>query len=330
MTSPLHPLRLWIPFALLVCGACQPDDSGSDDDQTTDDDASATDDDEADCPPAADFPVLSPDPANEAWEDPFVEATCEGEFLVVRSNGIPAYEFVPVTPNDLQAQDHEWAVTLSPSLAKSMTDIPLLGVAGFAVNGLPIYGPNEAEFPDPYGDPIYNAIVDDCLGHTGGVGDYHYHALLVECVLLEYGVVAGDPSPVIGYAMDGFPIRGPWGCLDVECEETVEFRSSWEQTGDPTTYAWDNYAFVEKKDPQYLDRCNGRVEPDGSYSYHATEAFPYILGCYAGTPSDDAGGGGTGGEEVIDCADAAPGTPCCGDDVCDGPETADNCPADCE
>ncbi len=35
------------------------------------------------------------------------------------------------------------------------------------------------------------------------------------------------------------------------------------------------------------------------------------------------------GDEPISCEDAQPGMPCCGDDVCDGPETADNCPVDC-
>jgi hypothetical protein len=33
--------------------------------------------------------------------------------------------------------------------------------------------------------------------------------------------------------------------------------------------------------------------PDGSY--HATSAFPCILGCFGGTPSDGAGAGQPGG-----------------------------------
>ena len=35
------------------------------------------------------------------------------------------------------------------------------------------------------------------------------------------------------------------------------------------------------------------------------------------------------GNEPIDCADAQPGMPCCGDAICDGPETAENCAVDC-
>jgi hypothetical protein len=48
-------------------------------------------------------------------------------------------------------------------------------------------------------------------------------------------------------------------------------------------------------DPNILDPCNGRVGPDGVYRYHATTTFPYVLGCYRGTPSDSAGAGDPGG-----------------------------------
>ena len=29
---------------------------------------------------------------------------------------------------------------------------------------------------------------------------------------------------------------------------------------------------------------NGRTRPTGEYVYHATDTFPYLLGCYRGTP----------------------------------------------
>ncbi|HCP48405.1 MAG TPA: hypothetical protein DIU15_20375, partial [Deltaproteobacteria bacterium] len=180
-----------------------------------------------------------------------------------------------------------------PEVADVVTEIPLLGDAGVAVNGLPFYGPNEGAFPDPYGDPIFNQLADDCQGHTAGQGDYHFHALLVEC--LSSGALAGEPSPLLGYAFDGFPIYGPMGCLNECCSEVVEMKSSWVQVGDPETYAWDAYEFQERDDPQYLDQCNGRIGPDGSYRYHATADFPYIVACYRGTPTDGSGVNGAGG-----------------------------------
>ncbi len=307
-------------FFLLVACATDPKDAADD---------TAAETPLEDCAAAELFPTLTADPANSDYPAPELEAGCEGDELVVRSNGIPWYEFVPLTPNELMAVDNEWRVPLEPVAAEAPTEIPLLGVVAFVLVGLPAYGPNEAEFPDPYGDPVYNQIVDDCGGHTGGVGDYHLHAADTVCATMS-DAVAGEPSPVIGFALDGYPIYGPMGCLDAACAEVVELRSGWNQIGDPTTYAWDAYSFVASDDAAVLDQCNGRIQPDGTYGYHATSTFPYVLGCYHGVVAADGDtDDGGGGPEVIDCADAEPGMPCCGDDVCDGPETADNCPADC-
>ncbi|MBT9557680.1 MAG: YHYH protein, partial [Myxococcales bacterium] len=200
----------------------------------------------------------------------------------------------------------------------------------------PFYGPNEGPTPDPYGDPVYNGIMDDCLGHTAQAGDYHFHAFLDECL-----GGAGDldtPSPILGYALDGFPIYGPYGCVDAACTQVVEFQSSWEQTGDPTTYAWDNHAYVAKAGTQYLDQCNGRTGPDGKYRYHATAGFPYLLGCYRGTPSTTTGGGGetsctTAADCTGKCAAGALGCTCFtkmdGAKVCRPTcTTAADCPAE--
>jgi hypothetical protein len=289
-----------------------------------------------------DFPAA----AGADYPDPMVQATCEGDELVVVSNGIPNFEFQAITPAGLSAQDYEWRIPLDPEPAAEMTDVPLLGVTGFAVNGLPFYGPNEGEFPDPFGDPVYNMIVDFCLGHTAQRGDYHFHAVLEECVL---GADPGDgPSPIIGFALDGFPIYGPRGCLDAECNEVVAMQSSWETTGDPTTYAWDaNACTAESCDAgqgEFLDRCNGRVGPDGRYAYHITSTFPYILGCYRGTAThaggqgngQPPGGGGEGGggegggagtcENDRDCRADCVGDSC----VCSPtPEGGNRCHVEC-
>ena len=37
-----------------------------------------------------------------------------------------------------------------------------------------------------------------------------------------------QPSPVLGYALDGFPVYGNRGCADAECSRVVSFKSSWE------------------------------------------------------------------------------------------------------
>jgi hypothetical protein len=233
-----------------------------------------------DCPQSAHFPELAAHPANGAYADPFVRVSCDATSLTVESNGMPTYEYVDMTPNGLAPQDWTWSIPLTPTLAATPTDIPLLGAAAFTVTGLPIFGPNEGAFPDPYGDPVYNGIVDECLGHTAQGGMYHDHALVQRCILA--GVADDAPDEVVGYALDGFPIHGPWACVDSACTDTVEMQSGWEQTGDPTTYAWDAHTYTGGSDATVLDACNGHVGPEGDYHYHATAGFPYVLGCYKG------------------------------------------------
>jgi hypothetical protein len=315
--------RALLPLTLLFA-LCAPGCPGAadDDDASNDDDVAGDDDDAAACAQAATILDVTNAPgAGAGYPAPELAASCQGGELVVTGNGIPTYMFVSTTPNPLQETQHEYRITLTPQLAGQPTAIPLLGLAGFAVNGMPWFGPNEGPMPDPYGDPIYNGIVDGCSGHTAA--EYHNHALVQKCLTQE-GAASSTPwtlpdpdpttpSPIIGWALDGFPIYGPYGCLDSSCAEVAEMKSSWEQTGDPSTYAWDNHAYVERDEPEYLDPCNGRVQPDGTYGYHATATFPYILGCYAGTVD---GGGGPGDDDDDD-----------GPTPCDDPsDCVDECP----
>jgi hypothetical protein len=287
--------------------------------------------------------------AGDGYPAPQLAVECVDGEVRVTSNGIPHYRFVRITPNDLAAQNHVFTFPQFPEVADSPTDIPLLGTAGVAVNGVPFYGPNEAERPDPFGDPVANQIMDMCEGHTAARGDYHFHALPEGCLSLD-PPPAEAPSPILGFALDGFPIYGPRGCVDAGCNDVIEFKSSWEHQAPgrldcagaddcgrdetcaltvvdgvereaciPKTYAWDNNVYVEKADPQYLDRCNGRVGPDGTYRYHATATFPYIIGCYMGT-AEVPGMGGMGGmmmppdpmdpPPVAACADLMEGDAC--------------------
>ena len=239
------------------------------------------------CPIDNFLDVSNSDGAGLSYPKPYLNVYCDEEFVYVESNGIPHYTFVQTTPIPLSEQDYLWKIPLNPKTASQTSEIPLLDVIGFAVNGLPIYGPNEAERPDPYGDPVYNELLDSCLGHTAGRGDYHYHAFELSCLALNIGNY--KESPILGYALDGFPIYGPFGCVDDDCTEIIEFQSSWIRTGDPTTYAWDNHDYVPNSDPIYLDECNGRYDDKLGYHYRATENFPYLLGCYVGelTSSDN-------------------------------------------
>jgi hypothetical protein len=70
-------------------------------------------------------------------------------------------------------------------------------------------------------------------------------------------------------------------------------KSGYVKTGDPTKNTWDAYTYQVSKANNILDACNGRTQPDGTYGYHATTDFPYIIGCFTGTatlPKGRAGG----------------------------------------
>jgi hypothetical protein len=264
---------------------------------------------------------------------------CTATHFVVDTNGMPTYTFVPITPNPLVVSNQHYEITLDPQPAATTTDIPLLGTVAFAVNGLPIFGPNEGAMPaaEAFGDPIFNGIMDACLGHTAD--RYHYHSLLEKC-LTQMGLVSEpwtnpDPdatkaSPIVGWALDGFPIYGSRECTDAGCTSVVAVKSGYAQTGNPKTNAWEAYTWSDHPgDNTFLDECNGHTGSDGKYHYHVTAQFPYVLGCYRGTPNgagmgmpgEDGGmppdGGGMMGPKACttpaDCAptDCPPGSKGC-------------------
>jgi hypothetical protein len=231
--------------------------------------------------PTGSFPDLSKSVgAGDGYAKPSISVTCSKTELKVSSNGMISFAFEPKTPNALNTQDWNWSVPLNPAKAKSVTSIKnVLGTLGFTVSGLPVYGPTEGPMPpaQSYGDPIYNKIMDTCGGHTGPGREYHHHAitLVQQCNLSK--------QKILGYALDGFPIYTTLGCLDKKCVKTALMKSGYVKTGDPTTNSWDAYTFKTSKSTSVLDACNGRTQPDGTYGYHATTNFPYIIGCFTGT-----------------------------------------------
>ncbi len=226
------------------------------------------------------------------YPDPVLNVTCDGDNMVVQSNGIPTFEFVQITPNDLQAQNYTWIIPTTPVEASQPSDIPLLGAIGITVTGLPLFGPNEAP-RDDYGDPYLDGILDYCSGHTAQQGMYHFHAR-PDCLFTN---IDGNPWLVIGYAFDGYPIMAPYACTDASCSEIYKVDSSWQRIEDVRN-AWEAHEYVAGSGD--LDECNGMVGSDGQYRYYATDTFPYFLGCYHGVAetSNMMGGGNGGGQQA--------------------------------
>jgi hypothetical protein len=257
---------------------------------------------------------------NGEYEAPSLAVSWNSDYLIVKSNGIPTFEFVETTPAELRAQDYSWEIPLNPEPASSSSQVPLLGPIAITTTGLPIYGPNEGPFPHPFGDPYVNAILDYCHGHTARNGDYHFHAA-PEC-LIEHPDGTEEHYNVIGFAADGYPLIAHYKSVLDEAGEHVllngETQFDWlEQSGyvadknyqeniingdGTSTYAWNQYDYDPSLEGVTLDDGNGRhlteeltITTSGGeiisekdffgfdYGYFVVDVFPYFVARYRGS-----------------------------------------------
>ena len=181
-----------------------------------------------------------------------VSCTDGAEYFSIEASGVPDYDSNQTTPNEIAAQSWTVDFPLSPTCAEESEDVSQSrGEIAFTVNGIPIYGPSDANG----GDAIINEgpSMDDCEGHADEQCVYHHHSEPV-CVFGEgteitnYSESEGHP-PIVGFSLDGFAIYGI----------------------DP-----------EDREGENLDDCNGQFEEGRGYHYHMTDDYPYTIGCYAG------------------------------------------------
>ncbi|MFK7891883.1 MAG: YHYH protein [Granulosicoccus sp.] len=211
--------------------------------------------------------------ANAELDDPSVSATCEGDTVTVRANGIPDFPYIATSPGVPQGNDTEYVFPATPAPADQATEIPIVGAIGVAINGVPISGPTEGPGGDVNSRP---GGFNECGGHNGPTG-YHYHLFDVTgsdyCLFSETDV-ASEPV-LFGYALDGYPIFSG----------NTRYRSSW-YLSDAALYATDTWsAHAYSAGSGDLDQCNGRTDESGNYAYYTTDDFPYIMGCFRGDVS---------------------------------------------
>ena len=218
---------------------------------------------------------------NADLADPEVSATCDGDNVVVTSNGIPDYTYIETSPGSPAAGNYVFTIPATPTMADEVTDVPDLGTAAVALNGVPIYGPTEGTGGDVLS---LQGALSECGSHNGPTG-FHIHQILTtdntDC-LFTPAEVAAAPQ-LVGYAFDGYPI---YTGID-------QYTSSWELT-DESLFAsdtWAAHSYIEGSG----DQCNGLTDTDGNYAYYTTETFPYVIGCYSGVVDLAAAGGGGGG-----------------------------------
>lgn len=166
------------------------------------------------------------------------------ETLNVSTTGYPDHKWEKVNPNRPSKQNFNFKIPRYPKKASRATSVPSRGPIAVAVNGAVFFGPEDQEGKIA----LENHGLDSCRGHPAPTGVYHYHCT-PGCVHKD---ARNQHSPVIGYAFDGFKIYGLQG-----------------ERGRP---------------PKDLDQCNGHADKNRGYHYHTTEGFPFVLGCYRGTP----------------------------------------------
>lgn len=226
--------------------------------------------------------------------------------------------FVPV------AQTYTFKIPKNPSQQTgTQTTVPGGGSVGLAVNGVVFFGSRDADSYKSstnsnaangdgiwHGDAWYNegsSMDTSGSGHSTASGAYHYHATPITL----YSDPSTSHSPIIGYALDGYPIYGPFGysvatnssSSITRMTSSYQLRSITTRTvlpdgsasspaGPPVSTAFPLGMYVE--DYEYisglgeLDELNGRYcvtpeYPSGTYAYFISTdasgnpAYPYIL-----------------------------------------------------
>jgi hypothetical protein len=264
--------------------------------------------------------IVSPAPINEnlARVRPEVHsAIVRQQQVEVRSAGISLLYFGPLqTPANPVERLRQWRFLfpLRPTPQTGAHTNVRPDVVGVFVNGLPIY--NQFEAASYRGQNLWHfdaiAQADDGTlvagGRAGGTLQHGLALGLLERLIAD----ASSHSPLIGFALDGYPIYGPWGFANADGSgglrrlrsgyrlRQIKRRTHWpdgteltpSQCGPDVSEAFPLGTFVE--DYEYvtgtgeLDQFNGRFAktpeyPAGTYAYFlATDAagrlaYPYLL-----------------------------------------------------
>ena len=146
------------------------------------------------------------------------------------------------------------ALPAAPVVNATPACVPAGGPIAVTLTGVAVYNAFDAAGYDG----VAHEVQDGCHGHPDPSSTYHYHGLIQTCS--NDAGSATVNSSLIGYALDGFGVYGPW------------YNGKMLGTAD-------------------LDACHGTTSAvlwDGRlvtmYHYVSTYDFPYTIGCYRGTP----------------------------------------------
>ncbi len=230
----------------------------------------------------------------------------DGSSCTFATNAIPNHHFNDGDqgfPNSVAEQDDTFEISATPAIANQTTPLSLEIDNAILLNGVKVdilaagcfgvgdgkVGCNDMQQPWRY-DPMHAANgfrIDSHNAHSQPDGTYHYHGS-------PFALFADDSSkasPVIGFAADGFPIFGSYfeDPNQVVRKATTSYRLKIGNRPEGNENPGGSYDGSFRDDYEYveglgdLDECNG-MKTNDNYRYYITDGFPYVLGCFTGTP----------------------------------------------
>ncbi len=139
------------------------------------------------------------------------------------------FGYWPPGPACPTAQNNQLYIPLNPEPATDEVCETQLDIIGLWVNGVLVFNwgdgqsyNNERVWQNTAFDfEAYD--LDICPGHSAD-GKYHHHSYPT-CLGEQLGDDGSGPSPIIGYAADGYPIYGPWHDTGVLVESCWKVRN---------------------------------------------------------------------------------------------------------
>lgn len=248
---------------------------------------------------------------NVNWPNAVFNVDVSGDKRVITGNGLPINHTTGIfpiassepayaydrNPNSIKAQNINLSLPLNPTFASTPSCLPA-GAIAILTDGVVLFNPLDEVGRDA---PAYETIDDQCDAHPQQQGIYHHHNI-PSCILAKTG--GANISTLVGYAYDGFGIY-------------VERDKNGNLLTNPN-----------------LDECHGRtskVNWNGNlvemYHYVGTLEYPYVVGCFKGTPvQTDQSGGQTGGTSSSGGDQQGGGTPPTGAvNACSGKSSGSSC-----
>ena len=235
-------------------------------------------------------------------------------YVVVRSAGISLRYFGPLQPSPVAAEglrEFVYRIPIHPQPETGRHARVPMEVIGAFVNGLPIYNHFEALSFNGGNLWHYDAVAynDDGTLTSGGHPRLGLTHPAAPGMLEQLVKDNSRHSPLIGFALDGYPVYGPWAYGNEGLRRMrssyrlrhIRRRQTWPDgtqltpaqygpevgASDPAGTFAEDYEYVSGAGD--LDECNGRFTktpeyPEGTYAYFLTTdadgrlAFPYLIG----------------------------------------------------